>query len=245
MCQSQSPNSSHPPPYSCLLKWSESRSVGSNSLWPHGLYSRWNSPGQNTGVGSLSLLQGIFPTQGSNPGLPHCRRILYQLSHNGSPRILEWVASPFSRGFSGPRNWTRVSCIAGGFFTNWAIREAQGVENGNPLQCSCLENPREGEPVGLPSMGWHRVGHDWSDLAAAAAAAGSSISLPSFVQKRKSRIRIHWSDILKANLDLQPCAQGSPFTREIQNWQDPHEVTLWLVSSDALIAALMVLCISC
>ena len=53
----------------------------SNSLWPHGLYCPWNSPGQNTGVGSLSLLQGIFPTQGSNPGLPHCRRTLYQLSH--------------------------------------------------------------------------------------------------------------------------------------------------------------------
>ena len=48
----------------------------------------------NTGVGSLSLLQRIFPTQGSNPGLPHCRRILYQLSHKGSPRILEWVPIP-------------------------------------------------------------------------------------------------------------------------------------------------------
>ena len=59
-----------------------------------------NSPGQNTGVGSLSLLHGIFPTQGSNPGLPHCRRILYQLSHKGSPRILEWVAYPFSSGSS-------------------------------------------------------------------------------------------------------------------------------------------------
>ena len=57
-----------------------------------------NSPGHNTGVGSLSLLQGIFPTQGSNPGLPHCRQILYQLSHKGSPRILEWVAYPFSSG---------------------------------------------------------------------------------------------------------------------------------------------------
>ena len=45
----------------------------------HELYNPWDSPGQNTGVGSLSLLQGIFPTQGSNPGLPHCRRILYQL----------------------------------------------------------------------------------------------------------------------------------------------------------------------
>ena len=62
----------------------KSRSVVSNSLWPRGLYSPWDSPGQSTGVGSLSLLQGIFPTQGSNPGLPHCRWILYQLSHKGS-----------------------------------------------------------------------------------------------------------------------------------------------------------------
>ena len=59
----------------------EGRSVMSNSLRPNGLYSPGNSPGQNTAVGSLSLLQGIFPTQGSKPGLPHCRRILYQLSH--------------------------------------------------------------------------------------------------------------------------------------------------------------------
>ena len=44
-------------------------------------YSPWNSPGKNTRVGSLSLLQGIFPTQGLNPGLPHCRQILYHLSH--------------------------------------------------------------------------------------------------------------------------------------------------------------------
>ena len=63
---------------------SASHSVMSDSLRPHGLYSSWNSPGQNTEVGSLSLLQGIFPTQGSNTGLPHCRPILYQLSHQGS-----------------------------------------------------------------------------------------------------------------------------------------------------------------
>ena len=103
--------------------WSESHSVMSDSLWPHGLYSSWNSPGQNTGVGSCSLLQGIFPTQGSNPGLPHCRWILYQLSHKGSPRILEWVTYPFSSRSSQPRNRTRVPCIAGGFFINWAIRD--------------------------------------------------------------------------------------------------------------------------
>ena len=65
---------------------SESRSVMSNSLQPHGLYSPWNSPGQNIGVGSLSLLQGIFLTQELSRGLLHCRRILYQLSHQGSPR---------------------------------------------------------------------------------------------------------------------------------------------------------------
>ena len=68
---------------------SESCSVMSNSLWPHGLYNPWNSPGQNTGVGSCSLLQGIFPTQGSNPGFLHYRQTLYQQSHQGSPRILE------------------------------------------------------------------------------------------------------------------------------------------------------------
>ena len=68
---------------------SESRSVVSCSLQPHGLCSLWNSPGQNTGVGSHSLLQGIFfLTQGLNLGLPHCRQILYQLSHQGT-----WVQS--------------------------------------------------------------------------------------------------------------------------------------------------------
>ena len=58
-----------------------------------GLYSTWNLPGQNTGEDSLSLLQGIFPTQGLNPGPPHCRQILYQLIHKGSPRIY-WSGQP-------------------------------------------------------------------------------------------------------------------------------------------------------
>ena len=123
---------------------SESCSVVSNSLELQGLYSPWTSPGQNTGVGSLALLQGIFPTQESNPGLLYCRRILYQLSHKGSPsppvissvkakllvtqscltlcdskdcspsgssvlgilqaRILVWVAVPYSRRSSQPRD---------------------------------------------------------------------------------------------------------------------------------------------
>ena len=70
---------------------SESLSVVSNSLQPHGLYNPWNSSGQNSGVGSLSLLQGIFPTQGSNLGLPHCRHILYQLSYKVQQKLFIYI----------------------------------------------------------------------------------------------------------------------------------------------------------
>ena len=68
---------------------------------------------KNTGVNTLPHLQGIFPNQGSNQDLLHCRWILYQLSHKGSPRILEWVAYPFSRRSSWSRNRTGVSCSVG------------------------------------------------------------------------------------------------------------------------------------
>ena len=71
---------------------------------PPGSSVHGDSPDKNTGVACCSLLQGVHPTQGSNPGLPHCREILYHLSHQGSPRILEWVAYPVSRGSSQPRN---------------------------------------------------------------------------------------------------------------------------------------------
>ena len=136
-----------------LQKWiNESHSVVSNSLRLHEQYSPWNSPGQNTGVGSLSLLQGIFPTQKSNQGLLYCRQILYQLSYEGkkwswsvvcnswwshglSPssllhlrdfpgkRVLGWVAISFSRGSSRPRDRTQVSRIVDRRFTVWATRE--------------------------------------------------------------------------------------------------------------------------
>ena len=65
---------------------------------PPGTSANGDFPGRNTGVGCYALLQEIFPTQGSNSGLLHCRLILYHLSHQGSSRILEWVAYPFSRG---------------------------------------------------------------------------------------------------------------------------------------------------
>ena len=87
---------------------------------PHSLplYSPWNSPGQNIRVGSCSLFQGSSQPRGWIPGLPHCRQILYQLSYQESSRILEWVPYPFSTRSFWPRNWTGVSCIAGGFFTS-------------------------------------------------------------------------------------------------------------------------------
>ena len=64
------------------------------------------------------------PTALPSPGLPHHGQILWQLSHKGSPRLLEWLAYPFSRGSSWPRDWSGVSCTAGRFFTNGAITEA-------------------------------------------------------------------------------------------------------------------------
>ena len=118
---------SHPHTLRAVL----SRSVVSDSLQPHGLQLTqllhpWGFSSQEywSILGCHALLQGIFPTQESNPGLPHCGQILYCLNHQGNPGILEWVAQPFSRGSSRPRNWTGVSCIVGRFFTSWATREA-------------------------------------------------------------------------------------------------------------------------
>ena len=204
----------------------------------------WNSPGQDTGMGSCSLLQGIFPTQGSNPFLLLGRQILYhwdplplpryhwgtwEVSNDnisllkiqfliiyGSPsqvvlksesesysvvynslrphrlyhgvlqaRIPEWVAFPFSRGSSQPRDQTEVSCIAGRFFTVWATRWRCGKEatwqrrrhkrdrfdpwvrkipwggHGNPLQYSCLENPMD---RGAWRAAVHRVAQSWTQM---------------------------------------------------------------------------------
>ena len=101
--------------------------LGLNPDLPH---CRWilyclSHQGSPRILGCHALLQGIFPTQHLHPDIPHCRWILYCLSHQGSLKILEWVAYPFFRGSSLPRNWTGVSCIAHGFFTSWATREAQ------------------------------------------------------------------------------------------------------------------------
>ena len=104
--------------------------------------------------------RGIFPTQGLNWGLLHCWQILYQLNHKGSPRILEWVVYPFSSRSSLPRNRTGISCIAGRFFTNWAIWEI-------PLKTSWERQKKRGlltkvrvDATLFPWIGrteWHRM----------------------------------------------------------------------------------------
>ena len=108
-----------------MLSESESCSVMYNSSKPH----RYTVHGILQArilewVVIHSLLQGVFPTHGLNPSLLHCSRILHQLSQQGNPRILEWVAYPFSSRSFLPKNRTGVSCITGGFFTSWATREA-------------------------------------------------------------------------------------------------------------------------
>ena len=97
-----------------------------------------DSPGKITRVGCHALLQGICPIQGSNPGLPHYRQILYHLIYQGTPRILEWVAYPFSRGSSQSRSETRVFCIAGRFFTSWATMEAHMLYIIHVCVCVCV-----------------------------------------------------------------------------------------------------------
>ena len=96
---------------------------------PPGSSVHRDSPGKNAGVGCHALLQGIFSTQGSNTVLPHCGQILKHLNHQGSPRILEWAAYPFSSRTSWPRNPTRVSCIAGDFFTSCTTQEASNLSS--------------------------------------------------------------------------------------------------------------------
>ena len=112
---------------------------------PHGLYSPWNSPGQNIGVGSLSLLQGIFPTQGSNPGLLHCRWILYQLRHKGNPLIALFASIQFVLVFSI-------------IHTQWVQLEKAVAPHSSTL---AWKIPWTEEPGRLQSMGSLRVRHDW------------------------------------------------------------------------------------
>ena len=123
-------------------------SVMSDTLQPHGLQPArllcpWDSPGKNTTVGCHALLQGIFPTQGSNPGLPHYRWILFHLSHQGS--LLWWLS-----GKESAYNAGNVGLIP-------ESGSSLGVGNSNLLQYSCLGNSMDRGDWGLKSMGSQRV----------------------------------------------------------------------------------------
>ena len=106
---------------------------------PPGSSVHGESPGNNTGVSCCALLQRLFPTQGLKPGLSPCKQILYYLSHQGSPRIREWVADPFSRGSSWPRNWTRVSCTAGRFLISFPLPGKPRVSLTTVKRIYCIE----------------------------------------------------------------------------------------------------------
>ena len=105
----------------------------------------WNSPGQNTGVGSRSLLQGIFPSQGSNPGLLHCKQILYQLSHKGSPMFCKSTSNASAKSmlqsFPGGSVVKNLLANAGDMSSTPGLGRCPGEGNGNLLQHSCLGNP--------------------------------------------------------------------------------------------------------
>ena len=124
----------------------------SNSSRPCGLYSTRNSPGQNTGVGSCSLFKRIFPTQRWNPGLPRCGWILYWLSHQGSPRILERANYSFSIVSSWTMNPIGVSYTTGGFFTRWAPKEAK-PKKVKVLVAQALYNLMHCSPPGFLVLG--------------------------------------------------------------------------------------------
>ena len=165
----------------CSLVRVQGGLLGLSFLWPLKLRELSDSPFQcwynvllcvSCSVTSDSAIHGLQPTSLLCPW-------------NSSRRILEWVAFPFSRGSSRPRDWTQVSCIAGRFWYNRILGVAKSrtrlsdftftfhfhaLEKEMATRSSVLawRIPGTGEPRGLPSMGSHRVGHDWSALAAAA-----------------------------------------------------------------------------
>jgi len=122
--------------------------------------SPWNSPRQNTGVHSHSLLQGIFPTQGSNPGILHYMQILTSWVTMEALEYWEWVVYPFSNGAFQPRNQTRVSCIASEFFTSWATGEAHSKGNQPWILTGRTDGEAEAPILWPPDVNSWLVGKD-------------------------------------------------------------------------------------
>ena len=104
-------------------------------------------------MGCHALLQGTISIEGLNPGLPHCRLIRYHMNYQRSLRTLEWIAYPFFRGTSCPKNWTGVSYIAGGFFTTWDTREDHHMTSVSSVQFSHSVVSNSSWPHGLQHTG--------------------------------------------------------------------------------------------
>ena len=188
----------------------------------------WNSPGQNTGEGSHCLLQGVFPTQGSNPGLPHCRHILYQLSHQGSPRIVEWVAYPFSSGSSRPRNRTGVSCIAGWFLTVWATRETRLRWRNVGKKKNCPFSPPRGPPapfsssMALDSLSTY-LGINFLTLSPSVSKSVANAS-PCHTEHNRTTLPLlpaSWNSASDHNGQMQFCSRDNQSSRGATQRQEP------------------------
>jgi len=110
----------------CLVTQSCASLYNPKDCSPPGSSVHGDSPGKNSGVGCHAFLHRIFLTQGKKPRSPTLQADNLPLSHQGRPRILEWIAYTFSRESSKLRTRTRIFCIAGRFFTNRATREAHG-----------------------------------------------------------------------------------------------------------------------
>ena len=158
-----------------------SLSVMSNYLQPHGLWPTrllcpWDSPGKNTAVGCHALLQGILPTQGSNPGVPHCRRILtvWATRKVHFLTLVKWILCISYLLYKIYKLYVLPLCTPGGSLVKNPPASAgdlglipgsgrsPGGGNGNPLQCSWWKIPWTEGPSGLQSMGSQRVRHDWA-----------------------------------------------------------------------------------
>ena len=130
----------------CLVTQSCLTLCNSMDCSPPGSSVPGDSPGKDNWSGWLCPLPGDLPNSGIIPRSSTLQWILYHLTHQESPLwsqrspwILEWVAYPFSRGSSQPRNWTRVSCIAGGFFTREALQDPPHIFKSMNAQAPCIE----------------------------------------------------------------------------------------------------------
>ena len=168
-------------------------------------------------LGTLSLLHGIFSTRGLNPGLLHCRQILYQLSHKESPRTLEWIPYPFSSRSSPPRNGTWVSCIAGRFFTNWAIQGSISESESHSVLSHSLR------PHGLYSP-WNSPGQN------------TGVGSLSLLQRIFLTQELNWGLLHCRQILYQLSYQGSPICSQLvlrkshgacNHMNDSHPISWW------------------